>query len=109
MKMIDLKLPKRNKDELIKMAEPMKDEGPRYPYGLKLTFEEDEVEKLPRLGKMKVGEKISLSGTGEVTSIRMNEGKDKKKRFSVEIQLHKVGCASKEDYDESFKEATEEK
>lgn len=107
MKMIDLKLPKRSKDELKTMVQPMENEGPRYPYGMRLTFEEDEVEKLPHLEKMKVGEGVSISGVGEVTSIRMNEDKDKKKRFSVEVQLHKVGCASKEDYDEAFKEASE--
>jgi len=107
MKMIDLKLPKISKNELKTMAQPIEDEGPRYPYGMKLTFEEDEIEKLPHLEKMKVGEKVTINGTGEVTSIRMNEDKDKKKRFSVEVQLHKVGCASKEDYDEAFKEASE--
>ncbi len=107
MKMIDLKLSKRNKNELKTMAQPMENEGPRYPYGMRLTFEEDEVEKLPHLEKMKVGEKVSISGVGEVTSIRMNENKDKKKQYSVEVQLHKIGCASKEDYDEAFKEASE--
>lgn len=105
MKLIDLKLPKRSIEEL-KTSAPLNEEGPRYPYGFRLTFEADEVEKLPGLEKMKIGEKVKVEGLGEVTSIRMNEVKDQKKRYSVEIQLQKIGVASTENYEESFKEVS---
>ena len=108
MKLIDAKLSKRSKEELTAPT-PVKEEGPRYPYGLRLTFDEEIIDKMPHLENMKIGERVSISGIGEVVSIRMNEDKDKKKRYSVEIQIQQVGVASKEDFDEAFKEATEEK
>ena len=108
MRLIDTKLPKQSMEEL-KKDMPGKEEGPRYPYGLKITFDEEIINKMPHLENMKIGERVSISGIGEVVSIRMNEDKDKKKRYSIEIQIQQVGVASKEDFDEAFKEATEEK
>lgn len=96
MKMIDLKIPKKSKKEMeaTKPAIGM-DEGDRYPYGMQLRFESEQVDKMPNLEKLKVGQKVSVEGAGEVTSIRMNEEKDGKKRYTVEVQLHEVGCEGK--------------
>ena len=74
---------------------PVKDEGDRYPYGMQLRFESEQVDKLSYLKKLKVGQKVMVEGMGEVSSIRMNEEKDGKQRYSVEIQLHEVGCEGK--------------
>jgi len=95
MKMINVKLPKKTKEELKGMATPVEAECDRWPYGLKLTFESEQVDKLPQLEKMKIGQKVNIEGIGELTSIRMNEEKEGKKRYSVEVQLHEVGCESK--------------
>ncbi len=107
MKMIDLRLPKLNKKEIEKLDMPAPAIGERYPYSMKLVFESDQVEKMPDMEKYKVGEKVKIQGMGEVTSIRMNEDKDKKRRYTVEVQLHEVGCDTKDNYDDSFKEAAE--
>lgn len=106
MKVIDLRLPKLSKEETAKMEEPTSAASDSYPYGFRLTFESEQVEKLPEMQKYKVGEKVKIGGIGEVTSIRMNEEQGGKKRYTVEIQLHKVGCASEENYDEAWREAT---
>jgi len=95
MKMVDVKIPKRLKKEMETMKSPVEMERDRWPYGLKLTFEHEQVDKLPHLEKMKVGQKVNVEGIGEVTSIRMNEEKEGKKRYSVEVQLHEVGCEGK--------------
>jgi hypothetical protein len=92
MKMVDIKLPKRDTKE---MSKPIEVERDRWPYGMRLTFEHEQVDKLPHLEKMKVGQKVSVEGIGEVTSIRMHEEKDGKKQYSVEVQLHEVGCEGK--------------
>jgi len=108
MRLIDLKLPKMSTKEMEGMEQPsMPDSGDRYPYGMRLTFEGDQVEKMPGMEKYKVGEKVTIDGEGEVTSIRMNEDKDKKRRYTVEVQLHRVGCDTKENFDDSFDEAAE--
>lgn len=94
MKMADLKLPKRTEDELKGIPEKAI-ERERWPYGMRLTFESEQVDKIPYLEKVKVGQKLMIEGIGEVTSIRMNEEKDGKKKYSVEVQLHEVGCEGK--------------
>lgn len=95
MKMIDLKLPKKTKKEMEGMKAPIEAEGDRWPYGMQLRFESEQVDKLPQLEKMKIGQKVNVEGIGEITSIRMSEEKEGKKRYSVEVQLHEVGCESK--------------
>ena len=95
MKLVDIKLPKKAKEEMEKMTAPVAMERDRWPYGLRLTFESEQVDKIPYLEKVKIGQKLNVEGIGEVTSIRMNEEKEGKKRYSVEVQLHEVGCESK--------------
>ena len=95
MKMVDVKLPKKTKEELKKEMSPIQVERDRWPYGLQLRFESEQVDKLPLLKKLKIGQKVIVEGIGEVTSIRMNEEKEGKEKYSVEIQLQEVGCESK--------------
>jgi hypothetical protein len=95
MKMVNIKLPKRTEEELKGMTVPVEVERDLWPYGLRLTFEPEQVDKLLNLEKITVGQKVSVEGIGEVTSIRINEEKEGKKKYSVEIQLHEVGCESK--------------
>ena len=95
MKMIDIKLPKKTKEELKKEMSPIQVERDRWPYGLQLRFESEQVDKLPSLKRLKVGQKVIVEGIGEVTSIRMNEEKDGKEKYSVEVQLQEVGCEGK--------------
>lgn len=94
MKLVDMKLPKKTKSELAGTVQPSKVEQDRWPYGLKLSFESEQMDKLPQLEKMKIGESVSVSGTGEVTSIRMNERTGGKKEYSVEVQIQKIGVES---------------
>ncbi len=105
MKMIDLKLPKRKKEELKDTSYPAKVEGEQWPYGLRLTFESEQVDKLPQLTKVKIGENIHVMGMGEVTSIRMNEEKEGKKRYSVEVQIQQIGVEGSSSKKESMGDA----
>ncbi len=91
MKLVSTKLPKKTKDEMEKTA-PMMPKGERWPYGLRLTFESDQIDKLPQLERVKIGQKLLVEGIGEVTSIQMHEEKEGKKKYSVEVQLQEVGC-----------------
>lgn len=95
MKMVDLKMPKKSKEQLKKEMSPIEVERDRWPYGMQLRFESEQVDKLPYLKKLKVGQKVMVEGMGEVSSVRMNEDKGGKQKYSVEIQLHEVGCEGK--------------
>jgi hypothetical protein len=105
MKMIDLKMPKLSKKEMEKTNQLMVPDSDRWPYGLKLTFEAEQVDKLPVLEKVKVGDDVSISGMGEVTSIRSSENQDGKKQFTVEVQIQKVGVESSKSSPESMADA----
>jgi len=106
MKMIDLKMPKMSQPE--PATAPVEKEGPNYPYGMRLTFEDDQVEQVPGMEKYKGGDRVKIVGLGEVVDIRTHEGKDKKLQYTVEVQLLKVGCDSMEGYDQAWKESTGE-
>jgi hypothetical protein len=93
MELKDLELPKKTKKELKgeMMPSTLGSEGPKYPYGLQLRFEAEQIGKLPQLEKVKIGESFTIQAIGEVTEIRMNEQKKGKKEYTVQVQLKKVG------------------
>jgi len=85
--MVDLKLPKRDTKET---PEPVEAEQERWPYGLKLDFESEEVNKFPELKGAKIGQKIMVAGMGEVVSVRMREETRGGQKYNVEVQLKKI-------------------
>ena len=95
MKMVDLKLPKKTKEEMKGETMPAVSEGERWPYNLQLRFETEQIDKLPHLKNMKIGQKVVIQGEGEVTELRMSERKEGKESWTVEVQLHEVGCEGK--------------
>ena len=100
MKMIGLKLPKKSNE--IATAEAPKVDRDQWPYGMQLRFESEQVDKMPHLEKMKVGQKVEVMGMGEVTSIHMREESGGKKKYTIEVQLHEVGCEGKGKVNESM-------
>jgi len=63
------------------------------------------VDKLPQLQAMEIGEKVLISGVGEVMSIRMSEKKEGKKDWTVEVQLKKIGVDTVDKKSESLGDA----
>ena len=101
MELADMKLPKKSKEELKKDSYPsvVEAERDRWPYGLQLRFETEQVSKLPILTKVKVGDKILVTAEAMVTEVRMSEtqatkGEDKV-RHTVELQVEQIGCEFK--------------
>lgn len=95
--MIDMKIPKKTKAELKKMNEPMMvgDDHNKYPYGLQLRFEKDQIEKLPGFKGVKVGDTVIIHGTGKITEVRMSERTGGKDHHSIEVQLEAVDVSQK--------------
>lgn len=88
MNLVDLKLPKKTKKELNKGIEI---EQPVYPYGFQLRFDAEQIKKLPQLEKVKIGEKVTIQGIGEVIEVRKVDRQKQDNQFSVEIQLKQIG------------------
>ncbi len=100
MKMIDLKISDK---KMAPVALGLPEEGPRYPYGMRLTFEGDLLEQMKGMENYKIGENVKIEGLGEVVSISKNETGTR-----VEIQIQQIGVSSKESFDESFDEAAKQ-
>jgi len=102
--LVDMKLPKKSKEELATAKQPELPQD-QWPYGLQLRFESEQVDKLPQLEKVEIGERVMVTGVGEVTSIRMSERKQGKKDWSVEVQIQKIGIDTVEKKKESLGDA----
>jgi len=94
MSLVDMKLPKKSKKDLVKVAD-YEIERDRYPYGLQLRFENEQVEALPSLKNYKVGDKVRIEAEANVTSVRQSELQDKKASYVVEIQIERIAVEPK--------------
>lgn len=92
MSLTSVKLKKKSKVELKKLMEPtMGYEGQEeWPYGLQLCFEKEEIEKLPSLKKLKVGDSVKVSAEGNVMSVRISERQVGSDDHSIRIQLKEI-------------------
>jgi hypothetical protein len=88
MNLVDLKLHKKTEKELKKTMEV---DQPSYPYGFRLSFDAEQIKKLPQLEKVKFGEKVTIQAVGEVMEIRKIDRQKDNSQFSVEIQLKQIG------------------
>ena len=100
MDLIDMKLPKKTKKELKEYDQPiMAGERDRWPYGLQLRFETEQVELMPSLKDYSVGDRVVISAEAKVTEVRMVErqstGGEAKPQYTVELQIEQIACEPK--------------
>jgi preprotein translocase subunit YajC len=95
MKLTDVKLPKKTKEELKTACDPIGYGDEEWPYGLRISFKKEQIAKMPEVAKLKVGDAVSISGVGKVVSVRMSERRGGKDDHNVEIQIERVGVMSK--------------
>ena len=102
MNLVDMKLPVKSKKEMKEYNQPIAvDNQDRWPYGLQLRFETEQVEKLPVLKTFKVGDKVVVLAEATVTEVRVSEiqntvsGTEAKTRHTIELQVEQVNCEAK--------------
>jgi hypothetical protein len=89
----------RMSDEARKEAtEPAKVEGPRYPYGLRITLDKETLEKLGIETMPDVESEVELEAVAKVVSVSANDSEYGKHR-SVELQITSLGCKHEEKQD----------
>lgn len=102
--MIDLKLSKTDK----KKAKEVPLLGEDYPYGTRLRFENETIQKIPALQDVKAGTVFTIKAIGKVTEVRevrITDNADKKKNYeNVEIQVQKIEIGNADEAEEAFKE-----
>lgn len=89
MELKSVELPKEDK-ETDKCCEPVCDKN-KWPWGLQLRFEQEQLEVLPYIKDYKVGDRIVVSAEAVITSVRISENKDSTSH-SVEMQIEKIAC-----------------
>jgi hypothetical protein len=105
MKMIDLKQkPPSKKDK----AEPCCiDSYEKYPWGMRLNFDTDVLEKMGLdLKTLKVGGAIVIKAKGSVIEVSETERVKGKPSKRLEIQIEQIGLEDSNSFEGAFKKAT---
>ncbi|MFA5152217.1 MAG: capsid staple protein [Clostridia bacterium] len=96
MELVDMKLPKKTEKELKTECMPCKaGDQDRWPYGLQLRFEKEQMDKMPALKTYKVGDKVMVTAEATITGVRISERQGGKEDHSVELQIEKIACEPK--------------
>ena len=91
MALVDMKLPKKSKKEMKTECMPCETSGQdRWPYGLQIRFQKEQVVKIPVLAGLRVGDTVNIQGVGSVTFIRVSEKQNGKEDHDVEVQIEKI-------------------
>ncbi len=104
MELVDLKSPKKSKEEIAKGMMPTSVEQDQYPWGTKIDLNEESLAKLGDLfDDAVVGEEANVTAKAKIVSKRANDtvggdGKKKKNR-SLELQITKIHVQCKGAYD----------
>lgn len=101
--MINLELSKTEKK---KMNQPMEASlsGEEYPYGTRLRFENESIQKIAVLKDIKAGTMLDIKAIGKVIEVRITDQEKGKNYENVEIQIQKVDIGKANEAEESFKE-----
>lgn len=93
MNMVDMKLPKeKSKDPGRGVAVPSGQlEEPRYPWGLRMTLENEQLQKLPALDELTAGDEVTLCVRCRVKSVRSSEQDKGDESRSMELEVRKIG------------------
>ena len=86
-KLVDLKMTKKEKKE----SAPTAVSGmPDYPWGTRLSLNDEALEKLGMKTLPRVGDKVQVTGVGVITSVSQHESEKREDR-NVEIQIQQIG------------------
>jgi hypothetical protein len=89
MKLHSMKMSKKEKKDSMPTAVS---DTPDYPYGLRLSLNDEALKKLGIKSLPKVGSKMHVLAVGEITSVSQHESAGHEDRH-VEIQLHELGVS----------------
>lgn len=99
MKMADMKMSKKSAKENMTVGVAVS-ESEEYPYGLRITLDEDQVKKIPNVMDYKPDTVVHIMATGKVTKSESIDTSGGKSRRSVSIQITEIGCEKKKKHEE---------
>jgi len=83
MSMVDMKLSPKERKE----AEEPSIESPKYPWGLQLSLDEEQISKLKLDKALGVGESVSLRAVATVSSVSSHESVESSKGASEHVSI----------------------
>lgn len=112
MQLIDMELPKRGKKEQEECGmKPCTLDQDKYPYGLKLCLEKEQIAKFISLKDVTAKTKLMVEAEASIVEIRTTELQDGKDSCTMEIQIEKLSIepikALKEMNPKEYREARE--
>lgn len=94
MKLVDMKMSKEEakKNGMAVETSPGKaDNGPKYPWGLEISLENDVLDKLGiNIDTARIGKEYTISAVCETTSISENESKNGSSYKTIRLQIKKM-------------------
>lgn len=114
MALINMSRPKPEvKEERVTLAPEGDSYYEKYPYGLRISLRNEQLEKLGiDVTKYKAGDTGILNAKVIFTEVcsrdMLGDSNESKKDNSMEIQITDLEVTNSEDFEKSFKEATEE-
>jgi hypothetical protein len=99
MNMVDMKGDKQDMGTAVEVM-PGSPDTPEYPYGLRITIEDEKVGELG-LDKLRVGDKLTISCDCEVIEVAEREDQGGKTQ-RVELQIQKIGNDEDDNTDAGF-------
>jgi hypothetical protein len=106
-KTVSLKRPKLTQKEREAKHSIGFEEDNQFPYGTRIRFDEDEIDKIKALQNLEAGGDVIVYAKGKVTEVRSEAraaGEDVKKRDNVEIQLTDIWVGDQNDAESAFNE-----
>lgn len=98
--MIDLKIPKKTKKEREKEMIGYYSNEDKYPWGTRLDFNKEEIDKIKALKTAKAGDKVSISAIGKITRVEVTDAENGRSRHQVQIQVQKIEISNNDPGDE---------
>ena len=97
---------KRTREEIKKVNKKMAT-GPSageayYPYGTRLRFEKEEIDKIDGLKNVKAGDSLKLKAVGTITEVSIRDSDKKESSRTVEIQIEKISIDTETEEKKGF-------
>ena len=110
--LINMELPPRKLKE--DTAVPQLDvSGDKFPYGLRISLEKEQVEKLPQVKDFGVKDRVFITAEASVNEIRNYKRNGEDESYSVVLQIEKMDISRKKSVKEmslkEYQEARENK
>lgn len=90
MKLVDMKYTSEDKKKRNSECSPMKMSEPEYPYGLSLTLDDAQLEKLGIKTLPKVGSVIGIEARATVIAARQSSREGSRNDRSIEVQFRQM-------------------